>query len=504
MTMTWKNVPLLASVLVLIGMAPGAAATAGETAARTVSPATVVMQFPEELGAMQRPAVEFDHAAHTEALEAEGCEKCHTVDDKGLTPTLTATLNVSERNRLIDVFHDTCMGCHEQRAADSLKAGPVTCGECHQRRAPGESERAAMAFDYSLHARHARTYPEKCDTCHHVYDEVEKKLRYEKGKEEACRGCHGVVDVEKNLSLANASHRQCIACHLDRARQQLDGGPVKCVGCHDAATLRDIKLLEEIPRLVRGQSDSLWVKAPGATSAMVAFNHLSHEPQQEFCTTCHHDRLRSCAECHGLTAASDGGGVTLERAHHMESSEYSCAGCHRRVTSNSDCAGCHRGASLAGGQGACKTCHDGPRPSQEEPPTLRTGSPQVAELAALPAASDDFPEKVKIDVLADEYEASLMPHLKILVRLDAPIRSSRLGRHFHGTVEAMCAGCHHHSPAGERPPRCAACHGPTAAATTDKPSLKVAYHRQCIGCHQRMGIDKQGCTDCHAAKEVAP
>jgi hypothetical protein len=495
---------LLATVLVLIGMAPGAAVAAAESALRDIPPATVVMEFPEELGAMQRPAVEFDHAAHTKALEAEGCEKCHTVDDKGLTPALTSTLNVSERKRLIDVFHDTCMGCHEQRAAESLKAGPVTCGECHQRRPPGESERVAMAFDYSLHARHARTYPEKCDTCHHVYDEVEKKLRYEKDKEEACRACHGAEDVEKNLSLANASHRQCIACHIDRARQQIDGGPVECVGCHEAATLREIKPLEEIPRLVRGQPDSLWVKAPGATSAMVAFNHSSHEPQQKFCTTCHHDRLRSCAECHGLTAASDGGGVTLERAHHMESSEYSCTGCHRRVTSNRDCAGCHRGAILASGQGACKTCHDGPRPSQEEPPPIQAGSPQVAELAELPAASDDFPEKVKIDVLAAEYEASEMPHLKILARLDAPIRSNRLARHFHGAVEAMCAGCHHHSPAGERPPRCAACHGPTAAATVDKPGLKVAYHRQCIGCHQRMGIDKQGCTDCHAEREVAP
>jgi len=502
--MTSKIVPRLATGLVLIGFAPGAPAVAAESSPRGIPPATVVMQFPEELGAMQRPAVEFDHAAHTETLKAEGCEKCHTIDDKGLTPALTVVLNLSERERLIDVYHNTCMGCHEQRAVEGLKAGPVTCGECHQRRAPGEFERAAMAFDYSLHARHVRTYPEKCDTCHHVWDEVEKKLRYSKGKEEACRACHGAVDVEKNLSLANASHRQCIACHLDRASQQLDGGPVECVGCHDAAKLGEIKQLEEIPRLVRGQPDSLWVKAPGATSAMVAFNHLSHEPQESFCTTCHHSRLRSCAECHdGPTAAADGGGVTLERAHHIESSDYSCAGCHRRVTSSRDCAGCHRGASLTGEQGACKVCHDGPRPSKEELPTLQAGSPQVAELAELPAASDDFPEKVKIDVLANEYEASEMPHMKILAKLDAPIRASRLGRQFHGTVEAMCAGCHHHSPAGERPPRCAACHGPTAAATVDRPGLKVAYHRQCIGCHIAINIQKQGCTDCHAEKEVA-
>jgi len=28
----------------------------------------------------------------------------------------------------------------------------------------------------------------------------------------------------------------------------------------------------------------------------------------------------------------------------------------------------------------------------------------------------------------------------------------------------------------------------------------VAYHRQCMSCHQRLKI-KDGCTDCHAAKE---
>lgn len=500
--MIWRQISLLGIGLLVVSATVVATEFADDASSRTIPPATVVMQFPEELGAMQRPAVEFDHAAHSEALKVDGCEKCHTVDDKGLSPALNTTVNVSERNRLIDVFHDTCMGCHEQRAAEGLRAGPVTCGECHQRRAPGESERAAMAFDYSLHARHVSAYPEKCETCHHVYDELEKKLRYEKGNEEACRACHGAVDVEKNPSLANASHRRCIACHLDRARRELDGGPSECVGCHDAATVRDIRQLEEIPRLMRGQADNLWVKAPGATSAMVAFNHSSHEPQQKFCTTCHHDRLRSCGECHGLTAASDGGGVTLERAHHMESSDYSCVGCHRHVTLSRDCAGCHRGASLAAGQGACKVCHDGPRPSQEEPPPLRAGLPQVAELAELPAASDDLPKKVKIDVLADEYEASEMPHMKILVRLDGPIRSSRLGRHFHGTVEAMCAGCHHHSPPGERPPRCAACHGESAAAALDKPGLKVAYHRQCIGCHIEMHIAKQGCTDCHASKGV--
>ena len=34
---------------------------------------------------------------------------------------------------------------------------------------------------------------------------------------------------------------------------------------------------------------------------------------------------------------------------------------------------------------------------------------------------------------------------------------------------------------------CASCHGRTADATRDKPALKEAYHRQCIGCHERNG-----------------
>lgn len=499
---TVRLTTLLTTCLVLIAPPLGADATVEETRARAIEPATVVMQFPVRFGAMQRPAVEFDHGAHTKALEQEGCTTCHTLDDTGLNPVLASTLNIDEREKQIDLFHDTCMGCHGHRAAAGTKGGPVTCGECHERREPGVSKRLAMAFDYSLHARHVLVYPEKCDRCHHVYDEVEKKLSYEKGKEEACRACHGAVDVEKNLSLANASHRRCIACHLDRARRQLDGGPIECVGCHDAAKVGEIKRLEDIPRLVRGQADSLWVKAPGSTSAMVAFNHSSHEPDQVFCTTCHHARLRSCAECHGLTSAADGGGVTLERAHHMETSGYSCVGCHRRATNNRDCAGCHEGVNLSTGQGGCRVCHGGSRRSAEEPPPLQAGSPQLAVLGALPASSDDFPEKVKIDVLADTYEGSEMPHLKIVSRLDTPIRSSTLARQFHGTVEAMCAGCHHHSPVGERPPRCSACHGETAAATLDKPGLKVAYHRQCVGCHVAMHIAKQGCTDCHASKEV--
>jgi DnaJ-class molecular chaperone len=125
-------------------------------------------------------------------------------------------------------------------------------------------------------------------------------------------------------------------------------------------------------------------------------------------------------------------------------------------------------------------------------------------LAELPVPSDDFPKEVVIDSLVSKYQASKLPHAKIVEKLDRTVRDSRLAVRFHADTETLCAGCHHQSPLGTRPPPCRACHGETAEATRDKPALKVAYHRQCVGCHIEMGIGKQGCTDCHASKEVQP
>ncbi len=98
---------------------------------------------------------------------------------------------------------------------------------------PGSRARAPMAFDYSLHARHVKALEDKCENCHHVWDEAAEKLKYEKGKEEGCRACHGAEDEDRKLSLANASHRSCVSCHLERAATELEAGPVLCVGCHD-------------------------------------------------------------------------------------------------------------------------------------------------------------------------------------------------------------------------------------------------------------------------------
>jgi hypothetical protein len=126
----------------------------------------------------------------------------------------------------------------------------------------------------------------------------------------------------------------------------------------------------------------------------------------------------------------------------------------------------------------------------------------AVEFGGLPDSPDDLPEEVVIDGMVDRYEASRLPHGKIVRRLHAAVLDSPLAKRFHGDAEVGCSGCHHHSPVGERPPRCAACHGEVGDPTRDRPDLKAAYHRQCIECHEQMNIKAVGCTDCHAVREV--
>ncbi|MCW8984057.1 MAG: cytochrome c family protein [Thermoanaerobaculales bacterium] len=489
--------------LVLIAAVACGTVFAAEQPPRQIAPAIVEMQFPAVFGDMQRPAVEFDHSAHTKALEKQGCETCHRIDENGvLIPSVAAVAEADTRNGLIDAYHDSCIGCHTERADESLAAGPVTCGECHVRRQPGISARSEMAFDYSLHARHAKAYDDKCENCHHVYDEATEKLKYEKGKEEGCGSCHGDVDEERKLSLANASHRACVSCHLERARSELDGGPILCVGCHDSERQNAVKKLEEIPRLMRGQADMMWIHNVDAKSATVAFNHLAHEPVTGTCSTCHHQSLKPCDECHSLVGSPEGAGVTMAQAYHLSSSEHSCVGCHAVEAARVQCAGCHHVMGQGPADRTCVVCHSGPPPGSQALETAPT--PVDLRLDPLPNTSDDYPETLVIESLVDTYEASTLPHAKIVGKLDDIVRESTLAGRFHTDTATLCSGCHHHSPVGTRPPPCRACHSGEAVATRDLPGLKVAYHRQCVGCHIAMNIQKQGCTDCHAVREVQP
>lgn len=499
--------------------ADAAALLGGRVGQRIVDASTIILGFPDALGALERPALEFKHAVHTEALEEEGCEACHAFDeDRRFDPRLKQIEDVSDRDGLTDQYHDACMGCHKERSKEGKSAGPITCGECHARNPEPVSTFQDMSYDYSLHDRHIQAMEEKCEECHHVYNEYADRLEYEEGAEDACNTCHADEDDGDNLSWRNASHVHCLSCHLDRQEKALEGGPVLCDGCHELEGQRNIKKAPDVARLDRGQPDKVWIYALNARDNMVPFDHEAHETRTDFCTDCHRcteegpgpasngiwGKPEACKECHTVN-----GKATLEKAFHSPTAGHACVGCHKNETLESDCAGCH---SMIPGQmpfdRSCNVCHSGPlaqigmfAASAPFPADVRLENLMV-HLRDEQATIDDFPETVIIGTLAEEYEPVEMPHRLMVVRLDAVVRESKLATQFHGQTETNCAGCHHNAPIGERPTPCGSCHGLESETARDMPGLEAAYHRQCIGCHQRMGVEKQGCTDCHAKTAV--
>lgn len=478
------------------GRAPGAGL-------RQVGPGTITLGFPERYGRLQRPAVVFDHTAHTSALKGAGCERCHERDDKGqLLPLYERRPDHGlDREGLTNLYHDKCMACHkEQRKGDAPEA-PLACGGCHVQGPGVSSSRVPIHFDYSLHGRHTRQHKE-CGTCHHVKDKATGQLTYVAGEEHSCATCHGEREVDGVPALRRAAHLSCVGCHEGRKAANKPTGPVLCVGCHDRARQARIARMKHPPRIkTKGQPDMTWIYAPGSRSGAVAFDHKAHEGMAPFCSTCHHNSLKPCRECHILTGSDKGGKITLEQAYHHPTSKHSCVGCHTGVTAKKDCAGCHGmlQSQLAGS--SCKVCHNGP---STRAALAGAPFPTRPRLAALPASSDAFPDEVVIDTLAHKFEPSVLPHRKIVAALDRAVRKSPLARAFHGDTATLCAGCHHHSPVGARPPACKSCHGVEGHPTRDKPRLLDAYHRQCVGCHQLMGLKEQGCTDCHARASSKP
>ena len=124
-------------------------------------------------------------------------------------------------------------------------------------------------------------------------------------------------------------------------------------------------------------------------------------------------------------------------------------------------------------------------------------------------AAEPLPETVVLDRIAKVYDSVEFDHSGHLDLADS------------------CASCHHHTT-GSAPESesCATCHRegePTATVQcadchaadpftaeylaaqesgpqwfhVDKPGLKGAYHRSCLGCHQKAG-GPTGCQDCHS------
>ena len=464
---------------------------------------------------LERPVVTFFHDKHTTAVQAMGkdCTACHEQKDGKLVLMYKRDADVSGQ-AVMDTYHDNCIACHKAATDQKLASGPVTCNGCHDRKKLTVSSRAPVGLDKALHFKHDKAFSGKCEKCHHAYDEKKKQLYYAKGQEGSCRYCHGEKDVDNKVSFRTAAHLDCVGCHVKLTGRQKDAGPIQCAGCHDADAQALQKVAGDIPRMKRNQPDTTLVKKEKAGQMnRVAFAHQAHEGYADNCRVCHHKEMTACNDCHTVAGKKQGGFITLETAMHKINSDTSCFGCHTTQQKKKACAGCHAQMETRKRKDSttCLSCHTTP-PGQI---AADAGADERAAIAAIelqgrrlesPRYKDtEIPEEVEIKQIVDKYEAVKFPHRKIVNALMGKMQGNKLAGYFHSQPGTMCQGCQRNSPAAAKPPTCASCHmTPLDQKELHRPGLMAAYHRQCMGCHTQMGIEKPSnvdCTGCHLERK---
>lgn len=469
-------------------------------------------------GDLERPSVIYLHQKHTVALASKNkdCAACH-LSEKDRMSFKYMRLKDTDKQTVMNIYHDNCIACHTEMRAAKEKTGPVVCAECHVEKAVASAWQP-IDMDKSLHYRHVKARDSKCEQCHHEYDETAKKLVYVKDKEGSCRYCHGETKVENRISYRSAAHSDCVNCHQAQVAMNKDAGPISCAGCHAAEQQQLIEVVKDVPRLKRNQPDLTLVKPiaddkdvkPLNRLNAVPFNHKAHEAANESCRVCHHADLNACVSCHTPAGSEKGNYVNLQDSMHRAEAQMSCLGCHTsKQMTEPACAGCHKAIppQQAQDQNSCLSCHS-------EVPAgidMQMDEKRVAEMlleARRPKATaykpDDIPDVVEINALSNKYGGVKLPHRKIVNKLVSGMGDSQLAAYFHRDSTTICQGCHHNSPAGLKPPKCASCHGkPFDSRDPYKPGLQAAYHIQCINCHSEMGIEQPvstNCTGCHRAK----
>lgn len=137
----------------------------------------------------------------------------------------------------------------------------------------------------------------------------------------------------------------------------------------------------------------------------------------------------------------------------------------------------------------CRECHTCDKPTAGDMCLKPCPSLTMTELVAnhkLKEAPDSF----VIGEISDVYQP---------VRFNHKLHAEMAG------MGSDCATCHHYSPSGRIPP-CVECHGGEKnPANLRQPSLKGAYHRQCLSCHREWSHETK-CIICHlptAGREAA-
>ena len=481
----------------------------------------IIIDSLKRFGDLERPPVVYLHEKHSDAVEKQNkdCSACHLVQD-GRQSIKFKRLQDTTKNQIMDLYHAECIDCHNQTAAAGNKSGPVTCGQCHKKDNPVASSWEPIGMNNSLHHRHSKALEDKCERCHHEYNQETKKLFYAKGKEGTCRYCHKQVSEENRISMRLASHQGCVDCHLKQLDQNKDSGPVKCGSCHDPDEQKLIKVIKNVPRMKRNQPDVVFVRRSAAaenpdnsqtaqSASLVPFNHKGHESYNDTCRVCHHAAMDACVQCHTPKGAKEGGNIKLSQSMHQLGTDQSCIGCHANNQKKPECAGCHSSISQTRSferKESCRLCHVDTR--QSIGGSEAGLNPQDQQMAAVllserkPVTAtypdDQIPDKVMIDEISDQYGPVELPHRKIVKTLMANIQNDKIAGYFHSDAGTLCQGCHHASPETRKPPKCSSCHGkPFDANHPLRPGLMGAYHQQCMECHSAMGLKKPQATDCN-------
>lgn len=545
---------VLAVVSILSLEAQGVGEAQANAAARTD---VVKIDAMKALGSLELPPVTFLHDQHTAAVEKAGkdCTACHLVKDGQMVVKFkrekdTTTAEVKA------IYHKNCIGCHTDLAGKGQKAGPLDgdCRSCHDAKSKIVSAKQPAGFNNALHFRHSESKDvpsalkaedgsvskDNCDRCHHEFNKETKKTFYAKGKEGSCRVCHLEKSSKDSRSMSEASHAACVNCHMALIKAgKKDAGPVNCAGCHSKEAQEKIaaknkeavtKAPEGAKLIRRGQPELTIISIDKPAEGMkpmamspAVFNHKLHEKNVDTCRSCHHKGMQACSKCHTLQGSKEGGFVQLEQAMHRATAKQSCVGCHNQQKADAKCAGCHDLMKVRKnpGKAECKKCHvAGKLNVPAEPGQMPAYWNMKPEEKAAAAATllkdradkadifntDDIPEKVVIKSIADEYEASEMPHRKIVLKLMENIKDSKMAGVFHSDPGAVCQACHHNGQPGQKkPPKCVNCHGkPFVEQNPGRPGLKAAYHGQCMGCHKSMSLKKPlntDCVGCHKEKK---
>lgn len=134
----------------------------------------------------------------------------------------------------------------------------------------------------------------------------------------------------------------------------------------------------------------------------------------------------------------------------------------------------------------CSACHTCENPTPGNlclRPCTRTSPEAIADELARRKRG---PDVVILDELEDLY---------------LPVPFDHKGHADMAEMTRGCVVCHHYTPAGRTVhPACKSCHEVSPVREDmRKPSLKAAYHRQCLNCHREWSHET-ACEICHAPK----